>query len=118
MAKHLGDMLVVWDANLKDFRVEYPENEEDGQLAIEHVLSEEFLKELEKRGFDLTTLQFTVRLHTARGGRPGPAYIAMPPAAAPTVRRKIPKISKEGIVIPEKPVLGQVQGRLPGVNRH
>lgn len=117
MAKHLGDMTITWDHTKKDFKVEYPQDERDGQLVVDNVLSEDFLEELQARGFDLTSLHFVVRLHGSKGGRPGASQMALPPAANPATRAPVPRVTKDGIVIPVQRIPGQVQGRLPGARR-
>jgi len=76
-------LLVRWDKSEGDFKVWYP-NRCDGGFVIEHICGEHtqvgrqicdschhqnshagweetFLKELEKRGYDLTTLRFTIK---------------------------------------------------------
>ncbi len=117
MANYLGDMTVKWNHAKKDFTVAYPENEADGQLVVDHVLSSAFLEQLTERGFDLSTLQFTVRLQATKRGRPGPQpkLTAVRPAAHPGTRAPVPRITREGIIIPVERIPGQVQGRIPGI---
>ncbi len=118
MAGYLGDMAVKWDVNKKDFNVEYPNDEEDGQLVVDNVLATSFLEELQARGFDLTTLKFTVRLHPSKGGRPVSATktTASPPAHMPRSPHNadVPRITRDGIIVPPKQITGQVHGRMPG----
>lgn len=72
---------VIYDNKQKDFVVKYPKSC-DGALAIQHLVgdilrykfpddktkypfnwvSENFIQELEKRGYDITTLKFSIEL--------------------------------------------------------
>jgi len=82
MGKHNENKLsVIWDKRQKDFVVKYP-RKCDGALAIHHLVgnmlmwdmtkalkrefmchrTENFKEELEKRGYDLSTLKFSIKL--------------------------------------------------------
>ena len=79
MAKRNEDKLsLIYDKKQKDFVVKYP-NPQDGALAVGHILGDvlkyrvlkdppfnfdvtNFRNELEKRGYDLSTLKFSIEL--------------------------------------------------------
>ena len=82
MPRHNENKLsVIWDKRQKDFVVKYPRRC-DGAFAIHHLCNdslkwimpnkekgyphnyeiENFVKELEARGYDLTTLRFSIEL--------------------------------------------------------
>ena len=82
MPRHNENKLsVIWDKRQKDFVVKYPRSC-DGALAIHHLVNDtlkyripskekeyphnfevtNFIKELEKRGYDPSTLKFTIEL--------------------------------------------------------
>jgi hypothetical protein len=67
---------VIYDKRQKDFVVKYPRRC-DGALAIHHIVGDtlvyrhfneppyeisNFIKELEERGYDVTTLKFSIKL--------------------------------------------------------
>ena len=79
-----------WSAKLRDFLISYPRSP-DGHLvhgifgckrlsrdyagpgAASFAFDPSFIDELEKRGYDLTTLRFEVRLKKCIPGEPAPA---------------------------------------------
>ena len=67
----LNTLLIRWSKKEEDFIVYYPKIQ-DGGFAIDHIcgnaccikhpgFESTFIKELEKRGYDLKTLKFTIR---------------------------------------------------------
>ena len=81
MATHNLDKLsVIWDKRVKDFVFKYPRRC-DGSLAVNHICGDilkhvmpiekeapynfkkfNFIEELEARGYDVTTLKFSIEL--------------------------------------------------------
>jgi hypothetical protein len=89
MSKHdIRKLSVIYDKRYKDFVVKYPRSC-DGNLALHHIVSDNlhhvmpnkenkkeypynfevfnFVKELEKRGYDLKTLKFSIKLKPVQG---------------------------------------------------
>ena len=85
MAKHNENKLsVIYDKRQKDFVVKYPRRC-DGNLALNHLVSDtleyrlptkdkdypsnfevtNFIKELDKRGYDTSTLKFSIELKSS-----------------------------------------------------